>query len=77
MDKTQIYGEIKTRHCYASTAARVILYYTVNGEQMGSFLDTRSDHLDVLKKNNYRQSQCSKHESVSEEDITKSCEKQH
>jgi len=33
-----IYEQIKYRHCFASTAARVILYYTLNGEEMGSFV---------------------------------------
>lgn len=38
-----IYGEIKSRHCYASTASRVILYYTINGEEMGSFVHSHGD----------------------------------
>lgn len=36
LDREEIYWQIKRRFCYASTAARVILYYTVNGEEMGS-----------------------------------------
>jgi hypothetical protein len=40
LDRKEIYRQIKERHCYASTAARVILYYTVNGREMGSFVQT-------------------------------------
>ena len=38
-----IYQEIKSRHCFASTAARVILYFTLNGEEMGSFVQTEGN----------------------------------
>jgi hypothetical protein len=43
LNREEIYGEIKSRHCYASTASRVILYYNVNGEEMGSFVHSHGD----------------------------------
>lgn len=42
LERDEIYHEIKARHCYATTAARVILHYRVNGAEMGSII--RSDH---------------------------------
>jgi hypothetical protein len=41
LNREEIYRQIKNRHCYASTAARVILHFTVNGEEMGSFVHTQ------------------------------------
>lgn len=41
LTREALYWSIKDRHCYATTNARAILRFTVNGEEMGQVVKTR------------------------------------
>jgi len=38
LDRTSIYNALKERRCYATTGARIILDFTVNGNSMGAMI---------------------------------------